>query len=79
MGLPKFWGRIGAVEPIMRADKVNKRSDEKQGANTIAFGDESLSVGWTIAYYLLLIIGAYAFYKQLWNLSDGNAPLSEFK
>lgn len=44
------------------------------------FGRETqpLHTGWTVAYYLLLVLGAWSFAKLLWPLTESNHALVSF-
>lgn len=43
--------------------------DRARGGEAVA-----LSLGWTVAYYVLLVVGAVAWWRQLWSLTEsGNA------
>ena len=75
MGLPRFWGRVGveAGEPIgppaagKRGDDDNDDDDHNQY--------ESLGTAWTVAYYVILVAGAYGFYRQLFTLTESTNAL----
>jgi prenyl protein peptidase len=84
MGLPRFWGRVGApprIEPrgrharsdqasVPSEEDVRKLSKRPQGTN--------LSAIWTLIYYSLLVAGLYGFSKQLWPLTRCAGSLAEF-
>ncbi len=36
------------------------------------------SIGWTVAYYTLLVGGAFGFYKGLWRLTESDRALVQF-
>lgn len=38
-----------------------------------------LGVAWTVAYYLLLFVGAYGFTKELWTLTESSNALASFR
>jgi prenyl protein peptidase len=76
-GLPRFWGRVNrtnlystSLVPIRVKDDVDAVSGRGSG---------QLHLGWTIAYYVLLVSGAYAFYLGLWFLTESSQPLASFK
>jgi prenyl protein peptidase len=72
MGLPRFWGRVGveAGVPIGPPD-VDKRDGEQGGSTPQATG-----LGWTVAYYVILVAGAVGFYYQLFPLTESSHALS---
>ncbi|OBT48218.1 hypothetical protein VE00_00934 [Pseudogymnoascus sp. WSF 3629] len=78
MGLPRFWGRVegGGAESVMGPDSGGGqgRRDESQGPESGA----QLGVGWTVAYYTLLVVGAVGFYKYFWVLTESSNGLLEF-
>lgn len=61
MGLPRLYGRVG-VEP-------------GKGAVSPKDGQLSKAIPWTIAYYLILVLGAYGFYAQLFALTESSYAL----
>ncbi|EKG19682.1 Abortive infection protein [Macrophomina phaseolina MS6] len=83
MGLPRLWGRVGprasgaAVEavPIGPAG-VNGEGKRADGPSVAAAqGDH---IGWTVAYYTLLVTGALGFWWLLWPLTESNNALAAF-
>ncbi|KAJ6024542.1 hypothetical protein N7540_005339 [Penicillium herquei] len=71
-GLPRFWGRVEAGQPISPPITRGK-SDSRASA-----GNGQLSIAWTIAYYLLLVAGAVAFAQLLWPLTESYHALISF-
>lgn len=45
---------------------------------TLALGPQDLSLGWTVMYYALLLVGSYGFYRLLWPMTDSSNALAEF-
>jgi prenyl protein peptidase len=76
MGFPRFWGRLTYDnDTVMGPDVGDKKSeDSKQTAS-----DGSLGIGWTIAYYVLLVTGAVGWKKLLWQWTESSAALTSFK
>lgn len=77
MGLPRFWGRVGAIEPLVGPDNgtdKDRKRDEDKGTTV----DGSPHVGWTILYYILLVLGAVGFWRQFWNMTDSSSALVHF-
>lgn len=73
-GLPRLWGRVEAGEPL--GPPIPSRVKEDVDKFQVAQG--RLSIGWTVAYYIILIAGAVAFYKQLWPLTASPQALVDF-
>ncbi|KAF7504944.1 hypothetical protein GJ744_001591 [Endocarpon pusillum] len=84
-GLPRFWGRVEAGEPIgpprgfVRVEGRGKGDDEID-VDIINAGGASQVPGldWTVAYYSLLSIGAYGFKAGLWRLTESSNALASF-
>ncbi|KAL9116348.1 MAG: hypothetical protein Q9187_007129 [Circinaria calcarea] len=73
-GLPRVWGKVEAGEmigPIGRG-KGSGRANEA----TVQVADGRLGIGWTVAYYVLLVAGAVAFRLGLWVLTDSARKLA---
>lgn len=69
-GLPRFWGRLTAPETIPEFGEAKKSED--------GLGARDLSVVWTIAYYMLLVGGAYYWWNYLWLLTESTSALTKF-
>ena len=63
---------------MTRGKEDDQTSEEKSGREELG-GDETLAVGWTVAYYVLLVAGAVAFYQNLWLLTDSDKALALFE
>lgn len=76
MGLPRFWGRVGAdvAASIPNADK----RQEGKGMNAMTRPSRDFSVIWTVVYYSLLFVGAYGFYLYLFSLTASSHALADF-
>lgn len=73
-GLPRLWGRVEAgvaMGPLVRGK-------EDSDGSTFQAGDATSSIAWTVAYYLILVAGAVAFYYQLWPLTASPLELASF-
>jgi len=72
MGLPRFYGRVGveAGVPIGPPD-VDKKDDEQKSVP----GYQGKGIGWTAAYYAILVAGAVGFYYQLFPLTESSHAL----
>jgi prenyl protein peptidase len=75
MGLPRFWGRLKSGETILGPDiGESKRSEDRSPKDA----GGQLGVAWTIAYYILLMVGAVGWYKLLWPLTESASALAKF-
>lgn len=72
MGLPRFYGRVGveAGAPIGPPDL-----DKKHRSHTNIPAYQGWSLGWTAAYYAVLVAGAVGFYYQLFPLTESSHAL----
>lgn len=43
-----------------------------------AAGNGELGIGWTVAYYVLLVAGAVLFWQGLWRLTESGNALAKF-
>ncbi len=78
MGLPQLWGRVQPDPPVDLAPTGSAprgKDDEQQPPPPSQRKASSASSGWTIAYYSLLIIGAVAWYRGLWTLTESDNAL----
>ncbi|KAF2016440.1 CaaX prenyl proteinase Rce1 [Aaosphaeria arxii CBS 175.79] len=71
MGLPRFWGRVGVESgvPIGPPD-ADKRDDDQGTYGRASSSIQSAGLAWTVAYYVILIAGAYGFYRGLFPLTE---------
>lgn len=74
-GLPRFWGRVEAGEPL--GPPVTRGKEDSDGGS-VTVGDGQLNIGWTIAYYLLLVLGMLTFAQCLWPLTNSYYALVSF-
>jgi prenyl protein peptidase len=73
LGLPRFWGRVGVEAGIpIGPPSTGKRSDEDESVRVSYNGK---SVAWTVAYYVILVAGAYGFYRGLFTLTESSNAL----
>ncbi|PYH49668.1 CAAX prenyl protease RCE1 [Aspergillus saccharolyticus JOP 1030-1] len=70
-GLPRLWGRVEAGVPIGPPLAKGKWGSGETG-------NGQLGMGWTVAYYALLVGGAVGFYYALWPLTDSFNALASF-
>ena len=77
VGLPRFWGRVQRREEYALSTAAIRGKDDLdvvhlQGQNG------KLKLRWTVAYYVLLLTGAYLFYQGFWPLTVSEAALADF-
>lgn len=73
-GLPRFWGRVEAGVALAPPPEGN---DEREQSTTYVTPD-GLGLGWTVAYYVLLVVGAVWFRYVLWSLTESSHALAGF-
>ena len=64
--------------PIGPPDLRGKDDGEGSSSKSIQVADGRLSLGWTVAYYVILVIGAGAFYRGFWILTESSKAMAEF-
>lgn len=67
-------GNTGDGESDKKSDGVMTVEARRK----LQVADGMLGMSWTIAYYILLVIGAVGWYKQLWALTESSNALAEF-
>lgn len=76
MGLPRFWGRVGVEAGVpIGPPESDKRSDDQKAYDDDFPPESSRGIGWTIAYYIVLVAGAYGFYRGLFPLTESRYAL----
>ena len=50
-----------------------KKTEDRASAQ-----NAQLSVVWTLAYYVLLVVGAVSWYKFLWPMTESSSALARF-
>ncbi|KAL2863005.1 CAAX prenyl protease RCE1 [Aspergillus lucknowensis] len=73
-GLPRLWGRVEAVVPVRPT--LNRGKEDSDRSIVYTYGE--LGIGWSIAYYFLLVVGAIGFYYGLWPLTESLHALADF-
>ena len=77
VGLPRFWGRLHWREEYPLSPVAMRGKDDRDAFQAQGRG-ENLELRWTVAYYLLLVAGAYLFYRGFWPLTVSDAALAQF-
>lgn len=77
MGLPRFWGKLRAVEEHPLAPVAIRGKDDTDPVQTMGRG-KALGIHWTVAYYVLLVLGVCAFSAQLNPLTASTHRLAHF-
>lgn len=91
MGLPRFWGKVGSGDedpvagteiamgpPVGESDGFGVRRKDTDGPRRAVPRGRSLSTAWTVTYYVLLVVGAAAFYINMWRLTESTNALVAF-
>lgn len=80
MGLPRLWGRVEAPVPLAPPSvKAKEDADIIAPASRKAMPNANdLGLGWTIAYYIVLVVGVALFYMNLWKLTESPHELVDF-
>ncbi|KAF2428113.1 prenyl protein peptidase [Tothia fuscella] len=73
-GFPRFWGKVG----VQAGAPIGLGSVKRDEDRTVATPRRDASIAWTVAYYSLLVIGAYGFYVELFPLTESKYALAEF-
>jgi len=77
VGLPRFWGRLRRREHLPLSPVAIRGKDDNDDIQARG-GEGRLHLRWTIAYYVLLVAGASAFYAGLWPLTASSSALADF-
>ncbi|KAL8787870.1 MAG: hypothetical protein Q9195_007563 [Heterodermia aff. obscurata] len=73
-GLPRVWGKVegsAIIGPVGKEERQRGKEDE----DPVQVADGKLGIMWTVAYYVLLFLGAGAFCKCLWRLTESRRAL----
>ena len=77
IGLPRLWGRLNRREEHPLSPVTIRGKDDTDAVQ--ARGSKgALGLQWTIVYYMLLLVGVYAFYAGLWPLTVSDQALVKF-
>ena len=77
IGLPRFWGKLKRKEERVLSPVAIRGKDDEDTVQAEGRGGE-LGIQWTVAYYVLLFTGAYAFYIGFWSLTVSSQALVKF-
>ncbi|KAF2161079.1 hypothetical protein M409DRAFT_69948 [Zasmidium cellare ATCC 36951] len=72
--------RDDTIEHVRVGNSVVKDTDENEAkaAKVLGAGVKNLGSTWTVAYYLLLVVGAFGFYRLLFVLTESKNALATF-
>ncbi|KAL4801700.1 hypothetical protein BDV18DRAFT_148593 [Aspergillus unguis] len=73
-GLPRLWGKVEVAAPVGTASHRGK----EDSARSSGYSYDQSGVGWTVAYYALLVVGAIGFFYTLWPLTESLHALADF-
>ena len=91
MGFPRVSGKVGqfaygqippATPDVAQGKAVHSANNSltdsygRHGVEAVQVGPVNLGMQWTIAYYALLVVGAFGFYKLLWPLTASSNALA---
>jgi prenyl protein peptidase len=79
MGLPRFWGRLEGVVPLIEPLATAQNKDGQRKNRSENRGNRQINALWTVVYYILLVIGAVWFWKMLWVLTKSPAALIDLE
>ena len=68
-----MWGRVGGV--TIEGGVVGGPMRGKEDEDRTDVVEKGLRVGWTVAYYAILISGAVMWWKGLWVLTESDEAL----
>ncbi|PGH10745.1 hypothetical protein AJ80_07395, partial [Polytolypa hystricis UAMH7299] len=75
-GLPRLWGRVEA--PVNVLENGLFRGKQAQNGGQVEEEYRPLGIGWSVVYYVLLVVGLYAFISGLWVLTESSYALAAF-
>ncbi|KAL5332348.1 hypothetical protein BJX70DRAFT_138874 [Aspergillus crustosus] len=73
-GLPRLWGRVEVAVPVKPSINRGKEGSDR----SLDYIHCQPGIGWSVAYYALLVGGALAFHYALWPLTDSLHALADF-
>ena len=59
-------------------ERFSRAGNDGSGSGSRPGPSQSTGISWTIAYYILLVIGAVAFWMGLWPLTESKTGLVPF-
>lgn len=73
MGLPRVWGAVTVVSRAAAGARGGRGEEGEEGGPPVLGSTAGLA--WSAAYYLLLVAGAVAWYRELWVLTESENAL----
>lgn len=73
-GLPRLWGRVEGEVPIVPSLSRGKEDSDR----SLEYSYDQLGIGWSVAYYVLLVLGLIGFCCALWPLTESIHALANF-
>ncbi|PLN78800.1 CaaX prenyl proteinase Rce1 [Aspergillus taichungensis] len=77
-GLPRLWGRVGSASSAGVPSDPPRLCKDKDGAESDRKKSGRWWIGWSLAYYVLLVAGIVGFYMALWPLTESPRALVSF-
>lgn len=59
-------------------EQARKRDEDKATEVKVKVADGRLGIAWTVAYYVILVAGAFGFWRELWALTESSSALIQF-
>lgn len=72
MGLPRVWGKVTGIERRVVRPGSGEQKEE------VVEVEVEVAKGWTVGYYVLLVVGAGLWYRGLWPLTENGNALVDF-
>jgi len=72
MGFPRFWGRLTRDDTLIGPDL----GEGKKMEDHAPVREGHLSIIWSFAYYVLLVVGALNWYRLLWPMTESSSALA---
>lgn len=76
-GLPRLWGRVGRFVEFGGGAERRGKDDTGRTRGAGAAPRWGLGIGWSVAYYVILVAGVVAFQRGLWPLTESERALAQ--
>lgn len=76
-GLPRLWGRVGRFVELGGVAERRGKDDTGRTRGAGAAPRWGLGIGWSVAYYVILVAGVVAFQRGLWPLTESERALAK--